>query len=236
MKTSFAILLSLIACISGQVIAQQPSPPPEKPPLPPGPLPKPPGEMAQWAVIYDASAAGAALGSDGTASSKDAAKAPPARTIVVTKTGTIYKIMETNSAGRTTVLWDVNGTTVSAPPDGTYSIVPNASIVEKGFSDLSWISEKNYFSAGKFAGVDCFVFKDRVLITNPLDDTAADRVEGIAVIDSTTLLPVFLQLGDSKRFYKLGSPPTTALQVPPAIYDLVSQRAKMVKGLTSRPQ
>lgn len=246
MNTHLLTLLSLAAFTCGHAFAQEAATPPPKPPLPKGPLPAPPAQMAQWMIIFDAPAP-AASPSPGSApaqpnpadaaSKQDAAKPPP-RNTHVTKTGNIFRIVETDPAGRKTNFWDVNGMVVSAAPDKTLSIVPNASSTAKSFTEFSWIGEKNYLSAGKYAGVDSFVFKDKILPpgTDSESATVDDRVEAIAVIDSTTLMPLYLQIGEAKKTYRFGTPPGAMLQPPQEVMDLIGQRAKRVRELTRRPQ
>jgi hypothetical protein len=249
MKTYKLRLTCGLLLLSGLLHAQEPN---EKPPLPQGSIIRHLPEIAEWSVVFGTAAEmghsdwiekvyrhgwSIAFGSaseTGTGAStprkaatgdgaKDNQKQQP-RAIVVTKSGNIFREVETLRDGSKIVCWSVNGNVGRIDAKGTITLIGNGG--RKEFWELGWISKKNYTGTAKVGECDCYIFKDKITVAE-----FDDPVEVTAGVDMKTQLPVYFVCNGEVRNYVFGVQPSVGLTVPEEVTNTINSRQKSVNAL-----
>jgi len=259
----FCLVLSLI----GTLHAQQAAPQPSLPPLPPGPLIKRTPDYSTWTVTYKGQPieekAPVKPATTGESEPKDKeAKEPVTMLSSVVKTGSTILEQSVDAAGQRRQVWHVSGIRIVAGssnpmvcPDYGSDDIFSVNFASSDFAGLYWVSPATYVGIVKYQGNDCMVFKGSV---SPLSERSQiDERENIerakafgqsvpeevkvpaaAYIDLETRLPLFVQFGNEKRFYRYGDPPQAPLALPPELKNSLKAYSQHIQNLSapaSRP-
>lgn len=220
MRTLF---FSALLFASMNIHAQQASQEAEKPPLPPGPVINPLPTLAEWEILYTDHLPGKGGDSSGSSDVNASSKENP-RSIVITKSGKIYREIETNPEGARLERWRVGGTEISLAGDGKYAIMDYGAGGD--FDELNWISPANYVNVAKVAGAPCYIFRDKISIPD-----AIGLVDVSAGISVSTRLPVYLVIDGVPQIYKFNQAPSAPLVVPQNIVHAILARRQTISGM-----
>lgn len=222
----------IFAALAARVLAQDNAPPD----LPPGPLLKPAPDFSTWTVTTKiVTARGQDAAEEGPA---DGQGNPADKRVTVTKTGNIRKEEKLDQSGGRTESWTFGGYTVTLEKDSdvpTVGINPTAkdskpeAQARKDFPGFEWISAKNFAGVVPVSGKDCLVFRGQT----PGDEQTASYT-AVAGIDAQTRLPVSLALGEERKVFEFGPPPTAALVLPQGVKDAIDSW-KSHLDVVSRP-
>jgi len=192
------------------------------------------------------------------------AREPVTMASTVVKTGSTILELNTDTNGKRTEIWHVGGIRVMKMPgaaepivwpDSAQAYIYSVNFAVSDFAGLDWISAKTYTGMAKYQGRDCIVFKGEV---SPLTPRAHEeemvaigqaiafgqpvpqeiRVPATAYIDLETRLPLFVQFGNEKRFYRYGDPPQAPLALPPELKNSLKAYSQHIQNLSapaSRP-
>jgi hypothetical protein len=258
----------LILGIAINLRAQQAAPQPSIPPMPSGPLLKRAPDYSTWSVTCQGHPVEgkepAKVATTGDEKPNKEAKEPVTMASTVVKTGSTIFELNTDTTGKRTEIWHVNGIMVMKVPgaaepivcpDSTQAYIYAVNFAVSDFAGLDWISAKTYTGMAKYQGRDCIEFKGDV---SPLTPRAHEeemfaireaktwglpvpqeiRVPATAYIDLETRLPLYVQFGNEKRFYGYGDPPSTPLALPPELKNSVKAYSENIQRLSapaSRP-
>lgn len=161
--------------------------------------------------------------------------------IIVTRTDDIIREQITWENSRQTEKWiyrkmlqvlevEPGGTLVRLP--ASYLVSAYTDYSQSDFPGFEWISKENYTLSREIDGRPCFIFTakagtaptrsardremDQLGLPKELRNSGEPQYDLIAVIDSETLLPVFLDDGICRKNFRILPSPTTPLKMPPA--------------------
>ncbi len=212
------------------------------PPLPNAKIPAMMPEQAAWEITYAYTDRPDSESPDRAKSPGDLTQAQVRpRLVTVTRTGDIVREQITWDDSRNTEKWiyrkllqvlevEPGGKLVRLP--ASYLVSEYTDYSKSDFPGFHWIGKETYTSFREIGGRPCFIFtaKAGTAPTRSAQERAMERIglpeelrgndepqyDLIAVIDSETLLPVFLDDGIGRKNFRILPPPSGPLQVPPA--------------------
>lgn len=211
----------------------------EKKPLPSGPILKKAPEFAQWtATFVYPKKPNAPVETSGAPSTQRRLKIQ-----YVTKTKDIYEEQEFYTDGSKSERWRIGQLEIISASNG-YSLYDRASVggaaaqaslfndySKTDFPALGWVSPRNYIGVQRTNEAEYLIFQQ--VVSEPELTLGPSSSLLTACIDTKTRLPVWIQGPDATITYRFGNPPANVLTLPSNIQQLLDQRAKVIKQLTT---